>query len=56
MVEAEPEALHRVIEGPLDPQAAVADGRLKLLVGTQHELAHLVAMFAPGDSEAVEAA
>jgi DNA-binding HxlR family transcriptional regulator len=56
VVQAEPEALHSVIEGRVDPRAAVADGHLKLLVGTQAELAHLVAMFAPGEGAAVAAA
>jgi hypothetical protein len=58
VVEAEPEALHAVIEGMIDARAAVADGRLKLLVGTQLELGHFVAMFAPapGAGAAVAAA
>jgi DNA-binding HxlR family transcriptional regulator/putative sterol carrier protein len=56
VVEAEPEALHAVIEGMIDARAAVADGRLKLLVGTQQELGHFVAMFAPGAGAAVAAA
>ena len=56
VVEAEPEVLHALIEGLLDPGAALAAGRVNLLVGTQRELAHLVAMFAPGDGAAAEPA
>ena len=56
VVEAEPEALHAVIEGLLDPRAAVAEGRLNLLVGSQQELAQLIAMFAPGEGAAAAAA
>jgi DNA-binding HxlR family transcriptional regulator/putative sterol carrier protein len=56
VVEAEPEALHAVIEGLLDPRAAVAEGRLSLVVGTEQELAQLIAMFAPGEGAAAAAA
>jgi len=47
VVEAQPEALHSVIEGAVDREEAVADGRVRILVGSQKELAELVAMFAP---------
>jgi hypothetical protein len=56
VVEAEAEALHGVIEGLVDPRTAIAEGRLTLLVGTQHELAQLIAMFAPGEDAAIAAA
>ncbi len=47
VVEAAPEVLYAVIQGSLDQRSAVADGSLKLHVGTELELEHLVAMFAP---------
>lgn len=47
VVEAPPEELHRVISGTVGVQAAVADGRVRLLAGTETELGHLASMFAP---------
>ena len=52
VVEADPEDLHAVIEGVADREEAVAAGRVRILVGTQKELADLVAMFAPASAGA----
>ena len=56
MVEAPPEELHALIQGSVSQQAAVAEGRVRILVGTEQELANLVAMFAPADAGAEVAA
>jgi DNA-binding HxlR family transcriptional regulator len=56
VVEAPPEALHAVVGGDVPIHAAVADGRLRVLVGTERELEHLVAMFAPVESGVASAA
>ncbi len=47
VVEAAPEALHAVIGGAMSAAQAVADGRVRLVVGSEKELGDLVAMFAP---------
>ena len=54
VVEAPPEELHAVIQGAVSPRAAVAAGRVRLLVGTQKELEDLVSMFAPAQAGAAE--
>jgi DNA-binding HxlR family transcriptional regulator len=54
-VELEPAVLHAMIEGRLATRRALADGGARLLAGTQADLAHLVAMFAPADAAAAEA-
>jgi DNA-binding HxlR family transcriptional regulator/putative sterol carrier protein len=46
VVEAPPEELHALIQGAVSQRAAVAEGRVRILVGTEQELANLVAMFA----------
>jgi len=57
VVEARPEALHAVVQGTVTPRAAIADGGVRIVTGTEHELAALAAMFAPAAVEAaVEAA
>ncbi len=57
VVEAPPEELHAVVQGAVPIHTAVTDGRLRILVGTERELGHLVAMFAPAeDGVASEAA
>jgi DNA-binding HxlR family transcriptional regulator len=57
VVEARPEALHELIQGTVSTRAALADGRIEILVGTERELTALVAMFAPAEpAAAVEAA
>jgi DNA-binding HxlR family transcriptional regulator len=56
VVEAAPEALHAVIGGAVSATEAVADGRVRLLVGTEKELGDLVAMFAPEDAVRAPAA
>lgn len=52
VVEAPPEELHEVIGGAVDPRTAVAEGRVRILVGTEQQLGDLVAMFAPAEAEA----
>jgi DNA-binding HxlR family transcriptional regulator/putative sterol carrier protein len=52
VVEAPPEELHRLISGEIDVRAAVADARVRLLAGSEKELADLVAMFAPFEAAA----
>jgi putative sterol carrier protein len=52
VVEAHPEALHSLVQGDVSMPAALADGRVKIVVGSEHELEALVAMFAPTDAEA----
>ena len=54
VVEAPPEELHSVIEGTVGQEEAVAAGRVRILVGSQKELADLVAMFAPAAADAVD--
>jgi DNA-binding HxlR family transcriptional regulator len=49
VVEAAPEALHAVIGGAISAAQAVADGRVRLVVGTEKELGDLVGMFAPAN-------
>jgi DNA-binding HxlR family transcriptional regulator len=56
VVEAVPEGLHAVIQGAVPIRSAVADGRLRILVGTERELGHLVSMFAPAEAGAASAA
>jgi len=57
VVEAHPEALHALVQGAVSMRAALADGRIEILVGSEQELAALVAMFAAAaDGLAVEAA
>jgi DNA-binding HxlR family transcriptional regulator/putative sterol carrier protein len=56
VVEAAPEDLHAVIGGDVDAAAAVTAGRVRLLVGTEKELADLVAMFAPAEDVSAAAA
>ena len=46
-VELAAETLHRLIEGTQSVRSAVSEGRATLRVGSQRELAQLVAMFAP---------
>jgi DNA-binding HxlR family transcriptional regulator len=46
-VELAGETLHALIEGTTSIRAAVADGRARIVVGSQEELGQLVAMFAP---------
>jgi DNA-binding HxlR family transcriptional regulator len=41
------ETLHALIEGTTGVRTAVADGRARIVVGTQKQLGQLVAMFAP---------
>ena len=57
VVETHPEALHTLVQGTVSARAALADGQMTILVGSERELAALVAMFAPAEADsAVEAA
>ena len=57
VVEAHADALHALVQGTVSGRAALADGRMRILVGTERELAALAAMFAPSEIDAaVEAA
>ncbi len=51
VVEAHPEALHALVQGVVSMPAALADGQLTILTGSEQELAALVAMFEPADAE-----
>jgi hypothetical protein len=51
VVEAHPEALHALVQGAVSMSAALADGRITILVGSERELAALVAMFAPAQAD-----
>ena len=56
VVEAHPEALHALVQGVVSMPAALAEGRISILAGSEQELHALVAMFQPTDAElAVEA-
>jgi hypothetical protein len=54
VVEAPPEELHEVISGTRSVQAALDEGRVRLLAGTAKELGDLVAMFEPYPDAAQE--
>lgn len=51
VVEAHPEALHALVQGAMGVPAALADGRITIVTGSEQELAALVAMFRPADAE-----
>jgi DNA-binding HxlR family transcriptional regulator len=55
VVEADPEALHALVQGAVSRRAALADGRLRIVVGTERRLWDLVAMFAPAEADAPSA-
>ena len=52
VVEVEPERLHALVEGNEPVEAVVAAGGLRILTGTETELAALARMFAPAPVEA----
>jgi DNA-binding HxlR family transcriptional regulator/putative sterol carrier protein len=52
VVEAPPEELHALIGGAVGARTAVAEGRVRLVVGSEQELERLVAMFAPAEDSA----
>jgi hypothetical protein len=56
VLETPPEELHAVIQGTTPMRAALADGRLRILVGTERELGQLIAMFAPAEAGVATAA
>jgi len=56
VVEAEPACLHELIEGHATVEDALAGDGLRLLAGSETELAALVRMFAPGEQAAAQAA
>ena len=51
VVEAHPEALHALVQGAVSMPAALAEGRITILVGSEQELAALVSMFQPADAD-----
>lgn len=51
VVEAHPEALHALVQGAVSMPAALADGQVRILVGSEQELGALVSMFEPADAE-----
>ncbi len=51
VVEAEPTHFHALIEGRDDPERAVAEGRVRLAVGSETELRAFLGMFAPGEAQ-----
>ena len=51
VVEAHPEALHALVQGAVSMPAALAEGRITILVGSEQELAALVSMFEPADAD-----
>ena len=51
VVEAHPEALHALVQGSVTLDAALSDGRVRILVGSEQELDALVTMFAPAEAE-----
>ena len=51
VVEARPEALHALVQGAVSMPAALAEGQISILVGSEQELAALVAMFEPADAD-----
>lgn len=56
VLEAHPAALHALVEGMVSRREALADGRMRILVGSERELESLVAMFAPVETETAVAA
>jgi DNA-binding HxlR family transcriptional regulator len=55
-VELAPQTLHAMTEGMLGVEAAVAEGRARVVVGSSKELAQLIAMFARSAAQAAAAA
>jgi DNA-binding HxlR family transcriptional regulator len=51
VVEADPAALHELIQGTVGRRAALADGRIRVLHGSEQRLWDLVAMFAPAGAD-----
>ena len=56
VIEAEPASLHALIEGAEPLEAVLAGGGVRLLTGTEAELAALARMFAPDEARAAAAA
>jgi DNA-binding HxlR family transcriptional regulator len=52
VVEAHPEALHELIQGTVGRRAALAEGRIRILHGSEQQLWDLAAMFAPAGADA----
>jgi DNA-binding HxlR family transcriptional regulator/putative sterol carrier protein len=51
VVEAQPEALHGLIQGSVSRREALADGHVRILAGSEQQLWDLVAMFAPAEAD-----
>lgn len=56
VIEVEPETLHEMIDGGLGVRAALTRGGVRIVTGTQADLAHLVTMFTPHATSAEAAA
>jgi len=56
VVEADPAALHALVEGLVGLEAALAKGGVRIVAGGERELERLVAMFAPAETDAAAAA
>ena len=56
VIEAEPASLHALIEGVESVESVLAGGGMRLLTGTEADLAALVGMFAPDEARAAAAA
>ena len=56
VIEAEPASFHALIEGREPLEAVLAGGGVRLLTGTEAELAALAKMFAPDEARAAAAA
>ena len=56
VIEAQPEALHGLIQGTVSRREALADGRVRVLAGSEQRLWDIVAMFAPAEADAAAGA
>jgi DNA-binding HxlR family transcriptional regulator len=56
VIETEPASLHALIEGVESVESVLAGGGMRLLTGTEADLAALVGMFAPDEARAAAAA
>lgn len=56
VVEAHPASLHALVEGAVGMREALADDRIRIVVGGERELDRLVAMFAPAGTNAAAGA
>jgi len=52
VVEAHPEALHALVQGTVGRRAVLADGSVRIVIGSERRLGDLAAMFAPAAADA----